>query len=136
MIVLISLILSLLGLLVTDANTADADAGIRGQYLEARTCDVYTGPCFANAEVGAVGHEATLAWKIEAGRVGGVDLAGLCVVAVVEASNTLGEQESHRKTPRKTAAQVLSPRMQRLSASQTATQSCRFDNPAPGLSAG
>ena len=27
-------------------------AGITGQYVEARTCDVYTGACFANADTG------------------------------------------------------------------------------------
>ena len=33
-------------------TTAPASAaGITGQYMEARTCDVWTGPCFANAEV-------------------------------------------------------------------------------------
>jgi hypothetical protein len=25
---------------------------VSGEYIEARTCDVYTGPCFANGEVG------------------------------------------------------------------------------------
>ncbi len=63
---------------------------ISGDYLEMRTCDVYTGPCFANAEVGLTGHEAILAWSIERGASGGVDLSGLKVVAVVRASDTLG----------------------------------------------
>ena len=30
-------------------------ASITGQYVEARTCDVYTGPCFANADTGLSG---------------------------------------------------------------------------------
>src|SRR5439155_25063737 len=29
---------------------------IHGDYVEARTADVYTGPCFANAEMCVVGH--------------------------------------------------------------------------------
>lgn len=64
---------------------------IAGDYLEVRTCDVYTGPCFANGEVGALGKEATVAWSIDQGSLGGVDLAGLSVVAVIQARATLGD---------------------------------------------
>ncbi len=65
-------------------------AGISGQYVEARTCDVWTGPCFANAEMNLGGKNAILGWKIDKGSVGDVPLAGLSVVAVVAASDTLG----------------------------------------------
>ena len=37
---------------------------IRGDYLETRSADVYTGQCFANGEVNLVGNEAILAWQI------------------------------------------------------------------------
>ena len=36
-------------------------AGISGQYVECRTTDVWTGPCFANAEMIA-GRNAVLGW--------------------------------------------------------------------------
>ena len=62
---------------------------ISGHYLEARTCQVYTGPCFANGEIGLAGKEAVMAWKITQGKHQGVDLAGLKVVMVVSASETL-----------------------------------------------
>ena len=65
-------------------------AEISGDYLELRTCDVYTGPCFANAEVGLTGRQAMLAWNIEQGRHNDVDLTGLKVVLSVNASDTLG----------------------------------------------
>jgi hypothetical protein len=65
-------------------------AGITGQYIEARTCDVWTGPCFANAEMNLGGKHAVLGWKVDKGRVGDVALDGLGVVAVVAASDTLG----------------------------------------------
>jgi len=65
-------------------------AEISGEYLEMRTCDVYTGPCFANAQVGLTGREAILAWHIDEGQHQGVELAGLNVVLVVKASDTLG----------------------------------------------
>ena len=63
---------------------------ISGSYLEARTCDVYTGPCFANSEVGLTGMDAIMAWNIEQGEQQGVQLAGLNVVVVLRASETLG----------------------------------------------
>ena len=63
---------------------------VAGQYLEVRSCDVYTGPCFANAEVGATGRDAILAWQIEQGSHNGVEIAGLSVVMVVRAADTLG----------------------------------------------
>lgn len=63
---------------------------ISGSYMEARTCQVYTGPCFANAEVNLTGKDALMAWNIEEGKKGGVDLAGLSVVLVVAASDTFG----------------------------------------------
>jgi len=54
-------------------------ATISGTYLEVRSCDVYTGPCFSNAEMGSNGKEQ------------GVNLAGLSVVAVVRTKDTLGD---------------------------------------------
>jgi len=66
-------------------------AAIKGDYIEVRSADVYTGPCFANGEVGLVGDEAILAWKIEQGDWKGTSLNGLGVVAVVKAHATLGD---------------------------------------------
>ncbi|MBX9789269.1 MAG: DUF1326 domain-containing protein [Pirellulales bacterium] len=71
----------------TDAAHAD---GLVGDYLETRTCDVFTGPCFANSQVGLTGHEALLAWSIDSGEYRGTDLTNLKVVLVVRASDTLG----------------------------------------------
>ena len=66
-------------------------AAINGDYMEARSADVYTGPCFANSEVGLTGQEAILAWKVREGSWKGIDLSGLSVVAVVRANATLGD---------------------------------------------
>jgi len=81
-------LLSALALFAT-AFSAQA-AGITGQYVEARTCDVWTGPCFANADFNLTGKHAVLAWRVEKGSAGDVNLDGLSVVAVVAAHNTLG----------------------------------------------
>ncbi|MDA7978925.1 MAG: DUF1326 domain-containing protein [Pirellulales bacterium] len=62
---------------------------IEGDYMEMRTCDIYTGPCFANAEISLAGKQAIMAWKIDRGTQAGVDLTGLNVVLVVSATDTL-----------------------------------------------
>jgi hypothetical protein len=64
---------------------------VSGQYMEARTADVYTGPCFANGEADINGKEAVLGWKINNGSWNGVNIAGLGVVAVLRAQHTLGD---------------------------------------------
>jgi hypothetical protein len=75
-------------LLIARANAA---AEIRGEYLETRSADVYTGQCFANGEVNLTGNQAILAWRIESGSWDGVSLGGLAVVAAVRANATLGD---------------------------------------------
>jgi hypothetical protein len=63
---------------------------IYGDYVEARTADVFTGPCFANAEAGLVGQLAVFGWKVQHGSWQGVNLDGMSVVGVVRANGTLG----------------------------------------------
>src|SRR5262245_29071144 len=60
-----------------------------GSYVEIRSCDVYTGPCFSNGEMNLCGKEAIMSWSIREGAVDGVKLDGLNVIAVVQAKNTL-----------------------------------------------
>jgi len=69
-------------------------AEVRGQYVEARTCDVFTGSCFANADTGLTGKNAALAWKVESGTVAGTKINGLGVVAVISVSETLGLKQT------------------------------------------
>jgi hypothetical protein len=64
---------------------------IRGDYIETRSADVYTGQCFANGEVNLVGDEAILAWHVQSGSWQGVTLDGLTVAAAVKAHGTLGD---------------------------------------------
>jgi hypothetical protein len=73
------------------ASAAFAAAGVTGDYVEVRSADVYTGPCFANSQVDLEGKQAILAWHVRHGSWQGVDLSGLSVVAVVDASATLGD---------------------------------------------
>jgi hypothetical protein len=64
---------------------------LRGDYLETRSADIYTGQCFANGEVNLVGDKAIVAWHIRSGNWNGVDLSGLTVAAAVKAQGTLGD---------------------------------------------
>ncbi len=64
---------------------------IRGEYVEARTADIYTGPCFANSEVGLTGELAVFGWRVAKGTWNGVNLDGLAVVGAVRARHTLGD---------------------------------------------
>jgi hypothetical protein len=91
--------LSLALLLVVVIVAPAQGGGISGQYIEARTCDVWTGPCFANAEMSLDGKHAVMAWKVDKGVVDNARLDGLAVVAVVSASDTLGlDQTGPAKT--------------------------------------
>jgi len=85
--------LRVLALVAIALPAAAADShSITGTYLESRTCQVYTGPCFANAETALAGREAVMAWNIESGKVNDVDLKGLSVIMVIRGDDTLGHQ--------------------------------------------
>src|SRR5580700_606918 len=72
-------------------STAALGQQIRGDYIETRSADVYTGQCFANGEVNLVGDEAILAWRVQSGSWDAVRLDGLTVAAAVHANATLGD---------------------------------------------
>lgn len=83
--------LALLALAALVVLPAAAAPSVSGDYVEARTSDVWTGPCFANGEVNLAGQEAILAWRVSDGAWDGVELGDLSVAAVVTASATLGD---------------------------------------------
>jgi len=99
-------------ILLLAAATAFATKGpaptISGDYVEVRSCDVYTGPCFANAEMGLSGKEGILVWSVRQGAWNGVPLDGLNVIAVVRADGTLGDQHYQ---PRRGKAVLVVDRM-------------------------
>jgi hypothetical protein len=78
-----------IGLLVFTLGAAAQQ--IQGDYMETRSADVYTGQCFANGEVGLVGNEAILGWRVSQGSWNGVRLDGLSIAAAVRAKATLGD---------------------------------------------
>ena len=86
----LTIMLSLLGL--SDSVNADRSR-VEGDYMEARTADVFTGPCFANAQVFITGHQAVMAWKVNRGSWNGVDLSGFVVAAAVRGSTTFSKDD-------------------------------------------
>jgi hypothetical protein len=81
---------ALVTLLGATAAFAVTKPSITGSYLEVRSCDIYTGPCFANAEMGLAGKEAIMVWSVKEGSWQGTSLDGLSVIAVVRTDATLG----------------------------------------------
>ena len=83
--------LALISTLAVGLPGAAAASQIRGDYVETRNADVYTGPCFANGEVNLAGDQALLGWKVSSGSWAGIPLDGLIVAGAVRARGTLGD---------------------------------------------
>jgi len=66
---------------------------VSGQYVEARTAEIFTGGCIMGSEAETMGKQAVLAWKVDRGSVNGVSLDGLSVVAALAGDVNLGLHE-------------------------------------------
>ena len=69
------------------------DPVLSGDYVEARTAEVFTGGCIMGSEGEVSGREALMAWRVRQGSLNGVALDGLSVVALVAADVNLGIRE-------------------------------------------
>lgn len=85
-------------LVVFHLATVVATAEIEGEYLEARSVDVYTGACHFGSDYVEGGREATLVWQIESGTWNKVSLSGLTIVAVVSADQNLDLDQNARRS--------------------------------------
>jgi hypothetical protein len=70
-----------------------SDPVVTGDYVEARTAEVFTGGCIMGSEGEVSGREALMAWRVRQGSLNGVSLDGLSVVALVAADVNLGMHE-------------------------------------------
>jgi hypothetical protein len=66
---------------------------VTGEYVEARTAEVFTGGCIMNSEAETVGRQAVLAWKVDRGSFNGIAIDGLSIVAAVSGDRNLGMHE-------------------------------------------
>lgn len=85
---MLATIATLLGTLALASGPA---VQVSGEYVEARNADVYTGPCFSNAEVFITGDRAVMAWKVTEGSYQGQDLRGLSIAAAVRGTTTFSK---------------------------------------------
>ena len=80
------------------AGPAWADT-ITGQYVEARTAEVFAGGCIMSSEAETIGRQAVMAWRIDQGAFAGQTLDGLRVVVAVSGDRNLGIREIGGEAP-------------------------------------
>jgi len=86
-------------LLASNPLVAGPAPSVIGDYVEARTAEVFAGGCIMNSEAETMGKEAVLAWRITQGSYRGVTLDGLAVVAAVAGDRNLGIREMGGEAP-------------------------------------
>jgi hypothetical protein len=84
---------AVIGLASSVSIAAAGKATVTGQYVEARTAEVFTGGCIMGSEAETMGKQAVLAWKVDRGTFNGVSIDGLSVVAALSGDKNLGLHE-------------------------------------------
>jgi hypothetical protein len=90
-----AILVSLLGAWPLAAAEAPA---VSGDYVEARSNEVYTCGCLYSGQMTTAGREAILAWRITGGVYQGTALAGVKVAAVVVGDASLSAYDGPRRT--------------------------------------
>ena len=90
-----AILVSLLGALPLAAGEPLA---VSGDYVEARSNEVYTCGCLYSGQMTTAGREAILAWRITSGVYQGTPLAGVKVAAVIVGDANLGAYAAPRRT--------------------------------------
>jgi hypothetical protein len=85
--------------MLSAATPAAGDSRITGEYVEARTAEVFAGGCIMNSEAETMGRQAVMAWRITSGSFDGVPLDGLTVAAAVAGDRNLGMREMGGEEP-------------------------------------
>jgi hypothetical protein len=94
-----SLITAVLVAMGAAGLAAEPDGRIKGEYVEARTAEVFAGGCIMNSEAETMGRQAILAWRITSGSFDGVVLDGLTVAAAIAGDRNLGMREMGGEEP-------------------------------------
>ncbi|HVB37564.1 MAG TPA: DUF1326 domain-containing protein [Vicinamibacterales bacterium] len=84
---------SAVGLLAATPVFAGTRGSVHGEYVEARTAEVFTGGCIMSSEAGTAGRHALVAWHVTDGTWDGVALNGLTVMAALAGNVNLGIHE-------------------------------------------
>src|SRR5262249_57112482 len=88
-----TVLLAVFGVASTVSIAAGGKGTVSGQYVEARTAEIFTGGCIMGSEAETMGKQAVLAWKVDHGTVNGVSIDGLSVVAALSGDKNLGLHE-------------------------------------------
>jgi hypothetical protein len=91
-----TILIAALALTATPALAADR---VVGEYVEARTAEVFAGGCVMSSQAETMGKEAVLAWRVTSGAFDGQTLDGLSVVAAVAGDRNLGIREIGGEAP-------------------------------------
>jgi hypothetical protein len=94
-------------LLTASAAFAGSNTKITGDYVEARTAEVFAGGCIMSSEAETIGRQAVLAWRIRSGQFEGVPIDGLSVMAAVSGDRNLGIREIGGTPPAWVKAAVI-----------------------------
>jgi len=86
---------------------AGSNGTVSGEYVEARTAEVFAGGCVMNSEAETMGRQAVMAWKVDKGSYQGVALDGLAVIAAVSGDRNLGMPEMGGEAPRLVQAAIV-----------------------------
>ena len=86
---------------------AAGPAPVTGEYVEARTAEVFTGGCIMSSEAETIGRQAVMAWHINHGAFNGVTLDGLSVIAAVAGDRNLGIREIGGGAPTAVRAAII-----------------------------
>jgi hypothetical protein len=76
-----------------------AGSPLRGEYVEARTAEVFAGGCIMSSQAETLGRSAVLAWHVTSGTYDGQTLDGMSVVAAVSGDRNLGIREIGGESP-------------------------------------
>jgi hypothetical protein len=87
------LVVSLVAVAASPLHAGGGKGSVSGEYVEARTAEVFTGGCIMNSEAETMGRQAVLAWKVDRGAFNGIPLDGLSIVAALAGDRNLGMQE-------------------------------------------
>ena len=85
--------------LMASAASAGDRGHVVGEYVEARTAEVFAGGCIMNSEAETAGRQAVMAWRITRGTYDGVALDGLTIAAAVAGDRNLGMREMGGEAP-------------------------------------
>ena len=101
-------LMTVAALAISAATLSAEDAGrITGEYVEARTAEVFAGGCIMNSEAETLGRQAVMAWRITSGTFEGVALDGLTVAAAVAGDRNLGMREMGGEEPTAVKAIII-----------------------------